>query len=81
MQDGTFLCAFRADAALHDRFCNWGSAEADLEPEEVEDDARHLARVGPSDEVRELRATLSHELAKILARKGVRERLTQLNAA
>jgi hypothetical protein len=81
MQDGSYLWAFRTDAALHDRFCDWGSAEADLEPEAAEDDARHRPRVMPSDEAREMRATLSHELAKILERKGVHERLAQLNAA
>jgi len=81
MKGGEYLLAFRVDASLHDRFCGWGSAEADLEPEEAECDARHLPRLGPSDAVRELRATLSHELAKILERKGVREKLAQLTAA
>lgn len=81
LHGGELLVAFRVDTALHDRLCDWGSAEADLEDEEAEDDARDLPRVGCSDATRELRATLSHELAKILERKGVRQKLAEINAA
>lgn len=81
MPDGTVLHTFRSDGAFHDRLCEWGAADEDLEPEEAENDGRHYPRLQPSDEAREIRATLSRELAKILARKGVSERLAQLNAA
>lgn len=81
MPDGRTLFAFWGDAAMHDRVCEWGSAEDDLEPEDGEEDERDLPRLGADGEVRELRAALSHELAKILARKGVRERRAQLHAA
>ena len=81
MPDGRTLFAFWGDTAMHDRVCEWGTAEDDLEPEDGEDCERNLPKLGADGEIRELRAALSHELAKILARKGVSEKLAQLNAA